>query len=350
MKPLVLHVAAFSNPAGGGFVSALQGLAKRSEFRTALLCPRASESYAWAHALRASGVDVIHASTALDVAAAVARSGPDVVHAHFVDWMLPATLGATAAHARTAWHLHSAVTPSRGPRSLARRLKYASAKRLVERFFCVAPDIVEYLRQHGVRPDAIVELPNGVDLEHFRSPTLVERAAARRLFHLAPHDRAIAFFGRDAAVKGADLLASALRLTHEKPQVLAIAASPASLQALGDERIVSTGTLSDVRDALWAADALALPSRAEGIAYSLLEARACGLPAVASALPGVLRALGSDPATLAVDSGDAVALAHALDCALALGPVPLLPATAAAISLDHWVEELAAWYVTDLAA
>ncbi len=350
MKPLVLHVAAFSNPAGGGFVSALQSLAKRSEFRTALLCPRASERFAWTHALRASGVEVLHAVTPLEVAALVARSAPDVVHAHFVDWMLPATLGATAARAHVAWHLHSAATPSRGARGFARRLKYASAKRLVERFFCVSPDIVDYLRQHGVPSNAIVELPNGVDLEHFCPPTLRERAAARRLFRLAPHDRVVAFFGRDAIVKGADRLAAALQLTQERLHVLAIAASPASLQTLGDERIISTGTLRDVRDALWAADALALPSRVEGVAYSLLEARACGLPAAASALAGVLRVLAGDPATLAVDSGDAAALARAIDRAVALGSVPLLPATAAAISLERWADELAAWYATDLAA
>jgi glycosyltransferase involved in cell wall biosynthesis len=350
VKPLVLHVAAFSNPAGGGFVSALQSLAKRSEFRTALLCPRASESYAWTHALRASGVEVIHAGTALDVATAVARSGPDVVHAHFVDWMLPATLGAAAAHARTAWHLHSGVPEGVSPRNLARQAKYAVAKRLVDRFYCVSPDVTAYLQRLRVPLAQIAELPNGTDLWHFRPPSLAERAAARRRFEFAPRVPILAFFGRDAVVKGADRLAAALTTMESPPHVLVIAASSETLRLLADRHPTDAGCLADVRDALWAADALALPSRAEGVPYSLLEARGCGVAAVASPLPGVQRVLAEDPGTQPVDAADARAFGAALHRALTAGNVPLPPEIAAAVSLDAWADALASWYVSEAAA
>ena len=47
-----------------------------------------------------------------------------------------------------------------------------------------------------------------------------------------------------------------------------------------------TGALADPADALRAADAFALPSVAEGMSNSLLEAMATGLPCIASAIGG----------------------------------------------------------------
>ncbi len=350
MKPLVLHVAAFKNAAGGGFTSALASLARRDEFETALLCPQECAGYPWARTLREHGVRVIHAKAALDVTAAVVQAAPAVVHAHFMSWMLPATLGAAASRARTAWHLHSGVTHASGARDLARRFKYASAKRLVERFFCVSPDLVRYLERYGVPAARITELPNGVDLAHFRPPTLRERAAARLRYGLAPRDRVIAFFGRDARVKGADRLAAALGVIASRPHVLLVAPSAQSLQLLRDARTIDAGSVFDMRELLWAADALALPSRIETVTYALLEARGCGLPAVATPLPGITAALSGDEGTLLVDPEDTRAFAAALERALSRESSPLAPAIASRLSVDTWADQLTSWYAQSIAA
>lgn len=349
-KPVVLHVAAFANPAGGSFISALAQLGREERFETALLCPRASARFPWTRRLNDAGVHVLHASTPFEVATAVARLAPDVMHAHFMQWMLPATLGAKAAGSRVFWHLHSGVTPNARRVEFVRRLKYASAKHLVERFFCVSPDIVAYLERYGVPSSRIVELPNGVDIEHFRPPTLRERAAMRQRYQLGQREPVIAFFGRESHVKGADRLASALARVSAPPAIIAIAASRATLEALSCLRVIDAGSLVDVREALWASDALALPSRSEGVPYSLLEARACGLPAVASPLPGVLRALGTDAGTHIVDADDAVAFASALEDAAAHGTVPLSARSAQDISLRSWTRSLAAFYTSEEAA
>lgn len=350
MKPSILHVAAFANPSGGGFVAALARLARDPRLETALLVPRASEHFAWTRRLADAGVALRYASTPIDAVTVIAKNAPTVVHAHFVEWMLPATLGAKAAGARVAWHLHSGVAPQLGRRELARRVKYAAARRLVERFFCVSSDLVEYLERYGVSRDRIEELPNGIDLERYRPPTLRDRAASRQRFGIAPKDRVAVFFGRDAFVKGADRLALALAHMPSQPVIIAIAASRETLYALGESRVVDAGTLLDVRDALYAADAIVLPSRSEGVPYSLLEARACGLPAVASPLPGIVRALDDDGGTTFVDADDAQAFADAIDDATRAGVLPLDEIVARSISLDAWAESLATWYLAEAAA
>jgi glycosyltransferase involved in cell wall biosynthesis len=348
VRPLVLHVAEFRNPAGGGFVAGLARLAQRHQaFETALLCP--SAGYAWMGVLNSAGVRVHVAQHNLEVAKAVAQLRPTIVHAHFLSWSVAAMLGGAAARARVAWHFHSGLANGMQP-NLVRRLKYAAARRLVDRFYCVSPDLVEYLQRLRVPQRQIVELPNGVDLDRFHPPTSTERADARRAFSLGPRDRAVAFFGREALVKGSDRLAAALRSMHSPPVVIAIACSAQSLELLGTVKVLDAGQMSDVRVALWAADAIALPSRSEGIPYALLEARGCGLPAVVAPLPGTDRALAGDAGTTTASADEASVFGAALERALELGRTPLSPVLRARISLDAWSDSLASWYLEEAAA
>lgn len=344
MKPRVLHVAAFANPSGGGFISSLARLGRDPAFETVFLCPRGSARFPWTRRLEENGVRVLYASSSFEVAASVVRAAPDVVHAHFVDWMVPAALGAKVARARVAWHFHSGAVAAAGSRDVARRLKYASARRIVDRFFCVSPDVVEYLLGYGVPPSRIVELPNGVDLEHFRPPNLRERAAARRRFAIAPRERVLVFFGRDAEIKGADRLAAALATMPDPPRILLVAASPQTKRILAAHAPIDAGQLADVREAYRAADALALPSRQEGAPYTLLEARACGIPCVASPLTGVLRSHARDPGTILADAASSERLAGAIEQALLAGPVSLPDDVARTISLGTWCHALRTWY------
>jgi glycosyltransferase involved in cell wall biosynthesis len=69
------------------------------------------------------------------------------------------------------------------------------------------------------------------------------------------------------------------------------------------------------RDVLWrylsAADIAVRPSRNEGFSVALVEAMTCGLPVVATEVPGVAEALGDDVG-IVVPRGDAPALAEAI--------------------------------------
>ena len=142
------------------------------------------------------------------------------------------------------------------------------------------------LRLYRVAPSRVVVVPNARSPEEFHPPTVAERETARRGFGL---ERAAAV----VAVVGA--------LTHEKRVGLAIEAAAGMrdcrLLVVGDGpergalerqaagalgvRAVFTGALPDVRPALRAADALALPSATEGMPGVMLEAGLTGLPVAA---------------------------------------------------------------------
>lgn len=140
----------------------------------------------------------------------------------------------------------------------------------------------------------------------------------RDSFHLV-------FVGRLAGVKGAPLLLDAvarlaaarpgLRLTlvGDGPERPALEARAAEL-GLG-ARVAFTGYLTQdqVADTLARADALALPSFAEGVPVVLMEAMATGLPVVTTRIMGIPELVEDGVSGLLVPPGDLDALTAALD-------------------------------------
>ncbi len=78
------------------------------------------------------------------------------------------------------------------------------------------------------------------------------------------------------------------------------------------DKVLLVGHSDAVPDWLAAADLFLLPSRNEGMANTLLEAMACGLPSVATAVSGVPQLLGKTGAGRVVPVGDMPAFAHAI--------------------------------------
>jgi glycosyltransferase involved in cell wall biosynthesis len=79
-----------------------------------------------------------------------------------------------------------------------------------------------------------------------------------------------------------------------------------------EDRVVFTGRLDDVSEALRASDVFAFPSLFEALGISLIEAAACGLPCIGSRTGGIVDVLGDGRAGLLVAPGDAAELADAL--------------------------------------
>ena len=100
-------------------------------------------------------------------------------------------------------------------------------------------------------------------------------------------------------------------------RVLQVVVDPAAeLCELGlDDRVHFRGFVSDVPDRLRALDVLVCPSHVEPFGRCLIEAMACGLPIVATAVDGTLDLLEADKTGWLVKPGDPAALSRAMaDC------------------------------------
>ncbi|HEY0393293.1 MAG TPA: glycosyltransferase family 4 protein [Candidatus Elarobacter sp.] len=301
----------------------------------------------WHEELRAlgAGVHLVRPYDARAAAAATRRLRPDVAHAHFDGWLVTVTAALWPARARVLWHLHSTFEPGGGPlrHTWRRAIKFRLVGRRVERFVVVTEGMVAEAERLGVPRRKIAVVPNAVDRARFGPPSPEERAAARAALGLGAGP-AIAFFGRDPAIKGADVLADALARTRPLT-VVTVATPPAAVAQLErSARVVAQPLVDDVRTVLWAVDAIAIPSRGEGMPYVALEALACGVPVVASALPWATELAARNGAVRVVPASDPAALAAALDAVLREPP---RAAEAAVFDLEAWTERMLTLYDAD---
>lgn len=177
----------------------------------------------------------------------------------------------------------------------------------------------------GVPDERILVMPNGIDVDRFR-PDPALRQATRERLGIGPDTRLVLNVGRLAPEKAQDLLIRGfaqvdLRLTAH----LMIAGSGTLQEALVTQiaelnqvpRITLLGPRDDIPALLNAADVFVLSSNIEGLPMVLVEALACGCPAVATDAPGVAEVL-RDQGTI-VPRGDVKALTDALAAALHAG-------------------------------
>ena len=94
------------------------------------------------------------------------------------------------------------------------------------------------------------------------------------------------------------------------------------------------GFRADVRGAFAAADLFALPSLREGLPNVLLEAMACGVPAVASNIAGIPRVVADGVNGFLIPPGDAAALAARLKLLLADAKLRVTIAAAARAAVE----------------
>lgn len=173
--------------------------------------------------------------------------------------------------------------------------------------------------------DKVRVVHNGVDLAAFR-PGGDGEALRRRWGVPAAAPLALAVGGLTPQ-KDHDLLArSAARLVRRLPEARVVVVGEGFLRAALETRVralalgnrfLLPGFLPDVRPALAAADLLVLSSDNEGMAWVLLEALACGLPIVATDVPGVRACVEPGRNGLIVPPRDEAALADALATLLA---------------------------------
>ncbi|HEX8242069.1 MAG TPA: glycosyltransferase family 4 protein, partial [Longimicrobium sp.] len=216
--------------------------------------------------------------------------------------------------AQATWlhYVHAAYRPAIAGRPLRRAVEAAArwkalrderrvasrARVVIANSRLTACHAVEML---GADPAGVHTVYYGADPERFRPPSAEERAAARRALRLDEDAPALAFVGAlGDRRKGFDTLfeafASLCRAEPGWDATLLVAGAGGELEAwkrraeaarLGG-RIRFLGFRDDVRQVLFAADALVSPTRYEAYGLAVQEALCCGLPAVVSRAAGVV--------------------------------------------------------------
>jgi glycosyltransferase involved in cell wall biosynthesis len=200
---------------------------------------------------------------------------------------------------------------------MARTKGFAVLRRLAlnnTAFAAISEDIEHQWLALGVPALKMIRTASGVDAESFRpGPSAVEASLPMR-----PR---VVFTGRLHPQKNLDLLldvwpevanrtGASLILVGDGPERERLEARAADLGIAG--RVHFAGSVSSPAEHLRAADAFALPSVAEGMSNSLLEAMATALPCLASDIGGNTDLLGRQDAGLLIPANDRRAWAAAL--------------------------------------
>ena len=248
------------------------------------------------------------------------RLRPDVVHSR--NWgALDAVLAARLVRVPVVIHGEHGreVADPAGLNPRRNRIRRALSP-LVDRFVTVSHDLERWLvHTVGIAGRKVVTIHNGVDTDRFtdegRCP--VGRAA----LGVADDALVIGTVGRLDPVKDQQGLLDAfaalprpdrgvLVVVGDGPCRDALAARAAEPDLAGRVRLL--GERADVATALSGFDVFALPSIAEGISNTILEAMACGLPVVATRTGGNPELVVEGVTGALVPVGDRGALARAL--------------------------------------
>ena len=180
------------------------------------------------------------------------------------------------------------------------------------------------IREGVVKPERISVLAkgsiSGVDVARFR-PDAEGRAGVRASLALAESDLLFMFLGRLNRDKGVPELAQAFSRLPEQCHLALVGPDEEGMAEgirawSGDaaNRVHLIGPTREPWRFLAAADVFCLPSHREGFGTSVIEAAACGLPAVATRIYGLTDAVVEGETGLLVPPGDVDALAGAMRC------------------------------------
>jgi glycosyltransferase involved in cell wall biosynthesis len=169
-------------------------------------------------------------------------------------------------------------------------------------FACISRDIERETLACGVPRERVWYLPNAIDMTHFRPAEAGERDRLRRERDL-PLDRVVCLFvGRLSREKGVMELLEAWRRLQPSDALLVVAGPDMTGhpwdaggpgRAFVEQHGLSAGVrfvgpLADVAPMIKTADLVLQPSHFEALGLSAIEALACGVPLVATAVGGLL--------------------------------------------------------------
>ncbi len=244
------------------------------------------------------------------------RERPAVFHVHLT-WPLSGTIALLASAAcRVPVVVATAHLYVELPKGLLFQIQPRLVSHAVHRYLAVSEATAQKLRSPLRVPDRKIQVVrNGISVNQYDRP-----ADTLLLAQLSGGtDRPIVLMAaRLAAIKGHRYLIDAATAVPDAVFVLAghgpeRAALEKQAQALGvHQRIVFLGYRDDIADLLACCDVFVLPSLAEGLPISILEAMASGLPVIASDIEGNSEAVVHGDTGILVPPENPVALADAI--------------------------------------
>jgi sugar transferase (PEP-CTERM/EpsH1 system associated) len=332
-RPLILHVIHHLVTGGmeNGLVSLINNLPS-SSYRHAIVCIEDHSDFR--HRLTRPDTEVLEMKRSqigtwrmrYRLFRTFRRLKPAIVHSRNksgLDALLPARLAGVphCVHGEHGWDVHDLDGLSVKEQVL-RRLHAP----LVERYVTVSRSLRDYLVERvGIRPERITTICNGVDTGKFMP-------APRKPADVLPAQLAgeglviIGTVGRLQPVKDQRLLLHAFgELVRQSPalattaRLLVVGNGPLRdmltqlAQSLGIAHLTAfTGDRTDVAQLLQCMDVFVLPSLAEGISNTLLEAMATGLPVIATRVGGNVELVRDGENGALFESGDVASLTRLL--------------------------------------
>ena len=238
---------------------------------------------------------------------------PDILHFHlFGSNLIAKPIAWLAGWRALVVHDHCNDVGRGNPALL---LGDAIANRISSQVIAVSKSVRDFLiSREGIDPDRVTILSNGIDTEVFRPATGPQKQEARLRLGIPANAFVIGGVGRLVAQKNFSLfLDVAAAVLAAYPGVLFVIAGtgPLELQlkakasVLGiNGRLYFLGHVADRLALYHSMDALLLTSDFEGTPMTLLEAMACELPVVASAVDGVAEVCTDGRDALLVASHD----------------------------------------------
>jgi sugar transferase (PEP-CTERM/EpsH1 system associated) len=226
---------------------------------------------------------------------------PDIAHTRnlaTVECQLPAWAAGVShrVHGEHGWDVFDPDGSNRKYRLLRRAFSL-----LVHRYIPLSRHLEEYLREGvGISAQKITRICNGVDTQAFY-PDPAGKASIRGCpFERRDESIFIGAVGRMHGVKDqTNLVRAFLRLLRSRPEarrrarLILVGDGPLREQALNLlneagalDLAWAPGERSDIADIMRGLDLFVLPSLAEGISNTILEAMATGLPVLATAVGG----------------------------------------------------------------
>lgn len=140
-----------------------------------------------------------------------------------------------------------------------------------------------------IRPECVV-IGNGVDIRRYR-PDPQERKRMREELRLGPDDRVALFVGHEFGRKGLPIILAGLRQVPDVTLLVVGGTSDLVKEAAREavrsgvrDRVRFIGAVTDPRPYFHASDVFVFPSAYESYGLVVLEALACGVPVVATAV------------------------------------------------------------------